>query len=174
MLIKDDKRLYLVSDDPAMQARMIELEKEFNLSSNIEEVTLEAPDVHTSNSAVQDVQHIVNEIRESFNVNDMSKIMAMYKDLSYEAGGTLKNIKTKELKAQILNYLNYIDTSNMNARRRLYEMYMQIRSFIKPYYLQLLERKGYENFKAFINDHSQNFQETYELIMPQLIKRVSS
>lgn len=174
MLIKDGQRLYLVSEDPAMQKRMVELEKEFNVSSKVETMPLEPPDIHTSKANSQNVDSVIAEIRNAYNPYDMSSIMKMYNQLPYEADNVLKNFKTKELKAQILNYLNFIDGSDLDARARINEMYKQIRLFIKPFCIQLRTHMGYAKFVDILSDDSVNFQDVYNKLMPALKKRVSS
>lgn len=171
MLIEDGNRLYLVSEDPKVKDMMRQIESQ--IGNECVKLNLEPSATSTSSEMVDDVSAIIKSIQADYNANDMSKIMMRFDNLMSEANTYQKTVKEKELKKAIHQYLIWVDNSPWNSRERLLRMYTQIRSFIKPVYIQMLQQMGYAKFEYFVKDRNANFDMAYSDVIAALFKRVT-
>ena len=166
MLIEDGKRLYMVSDDPAVQQKMRELD-----GGTAQKLKLS--DLPATESSVEaELESEIDIIKNDFDLADMSKTMQHYCEFSNETNSSLKAEKGKVLKELIMLYLVKMEQAKAEPKRKFVKMFKEIGPFVKKTYVKLMTGKGYSSFKAYCSSN-ENFEADFNTVMAELKRRAS-
>lgn len=168
MLIQDGNRLYLVSEDPVIQAKMRELDNE--------EIKLSLEPAETTKSKVQEnISDINDKVEKAYNYRDMSSIMEMYRNVANNKNPVVRKNEAEALKKAIGRFLSTLREEKTDVRKKFVYLYKQLPDFVDTQYHQILQASGYIRFNDYLRETSDEMLNVeFMNLMQYLLKRVAS
>ena len=169
MLIEDGKRLYLISEDPEIQKKMRELEKEEAVKLPLLEDKINESEI------TENIDEVAKTIADSYDYKNMKQIMKYYLDLKNKKG-IIKNKEIEEIKKQIHRFLEEIENDNKKTLIYKYQyLFNQMMPFVKGTYAQICRQKCFKTFKDFLeNSSSEELEDAWNEMMIFLKERSST